>query len=95
MTKRTIDIDDDLLEQVRAYFGTKTIKDTVNEALEHVAGIPERIAAIEWWKTDPCPDLRNKRIMRRAWRKRPTFWSTKARLLDYISYRLRKFWRPC
>jgi len=33
VTKRLVDIDDDLLDDARAQLGTATIKDTVNEAL--------------------------------------------------------------
>jgi len=38
MTKRLVDIDDDLLDYARAQLGTSTIKATVNEALRQ-AGI--------------------------------------------------------
>jgi Arc/MetJ family transcription regulator len=37
MTKRLIDVDDDALDAARAQLGTRTIKDTVNEALRHAA----------------------------------------------------------
>lgn len=37
MTKRLIDVDDDALDAARAKLGTKTIKDTVNEALRTAA----------------------------------------------------------
>lgn len=37
MTKRLIDVDDDALEAARAELGTRTIKDTVNEALRRAA----------------------------------------------------------
>ena len=33
MTKRLVDIDDEVLEEARRALGTKTLKDTVNEAL--------------------------------------------------------------
>lgn len=33
MTKRLVEIDDDLLDDARAQLGTATIKDTVNQAL--------------------------------------------------------------
>lgn len=33
MTKRLIDVDDRALDAARAHLGTRTIKDTVNEAL--------------------------------------------------------------
>ncbi|MCP4960615.1 MAG: hypothetical protein GY925_15270 [Actinomycetia bacterium] len=37
MTKRLIDVDDDALAAARAKLGTRTIKDTVNEALRTAA----------------------------------------------------------
>jgi len=37
MTKRLIDVDDDALDAARAQLGTRTIKDTVNEALRSAA----------------------------------------------------------
>ena len=37
VTKRLIDVDDDALDAARAQLGTRTIKDTVNEALRRTA----------------------------------------------------------
>ncbi len=37
MTKRLIDLDDEALAAARVRLGTKTIKDTVNEALRQAA----------------------------------------------------------
>jgi len=37
VTKRLIDVDDDALDAARAQLGTRTIKDTVNEALRSAA----------------------------------------------------------
>ena len=37
MTKRLIDVDDEALVGARAHLGTRTIKDTVNEALRRAA----------------------------------------------------------
>jgi Arc/MetJ family transcription regulator len=37
MTKRLVDVDDDALAAARASLGTRTIKDTVNEALRQAA----------------------------------------------------------
>jgi Arc/MetJ family transcription regulator len=37
MTKRLIDVDDEALDAARAQLGTRTIKDTVNEALRMAA----------------------------------------------------------
>lgn len=38
MTKRLIDVDDDVLAAARVGLGTRTIRDTVNEALRQAAG---------------------------------------------------------
>ena len=45
MTKRLIDVDDDALDAARARLGTRTIKDTVNEALRMAA--EERCAQLD------------------------------------------------
>lgn len=37
MTKRLVDIDDELLERARSVSGTGTLKETVNTALERLA----------------------------------------------------------
>lgn len=68
MTKRLIDVDDDLVKEAKDYLGTKTLKDTVNTALAEVAARRRRAANLEWWATDPLPDLRDKEIMKSAWR---------------------------
>jgi predicted house-cleaning noncanonical NTP pyrophosphatase (MazG superfamily) len=68
MTMRHVDIDDKLLEDVKAYLGTKTIKDTIHEALALVAEIPERMAEIDWWSTDPLPEIRERQAMKDAYR---------------------------
>jgi hypothetical protein len=44
MTKRLVEIDDDLLERARGAAGTRTIKDTVHTALMHLAN-DERVLA--------------------------------------------------
>lgn len=46
MTKRLIDVDDALLEQVRRLLGTSTAKATVNEALAEVLALAQRRAAL-------------------------------------------------
>ena len=45
MAKRLVDIDEKALAAARAELGTKTLKDTVNEALRRVAPArPRRVA---------------------------------------------------
>lgn len=70
MTKRLVDIDDELLEQVRTALGTTTLKDTVNASLEESALAARRrsfshenvrrfVKATE--------DLRDPEVMAKAW----------------------------
>ncbi|HEU5470346.1 MAG TPA: type II toxin-antitoxin system VapB family antitoxin [Actinophytocola sp.] len=68
MTKRLIDVDDDLIDIAKAYLGTTTLKDTVNSALREIKARRDREAVLAWWATDPLPDLRNPEVMDSAWR---------------------------
>jgi Arc/MetJ family transcription regulator len=79
MTKRQIDIDDDLLEQARAFFGTRTIKETVNTALAEIAQYPERLTAIDRWLSAADPDGREWMALHEAWQRDLDTWSTRAR----------------
>ena len=70
MTKRLVDIDDEVLEKARLALGTTTLKDTVNESLRATveaarrrALSPEDIAAF----VAATEDLRNPEIMAKAW----------------------------
>jgi Arc/MetJ family transcription regulator len=45
MTKRLVDIDEKALAAARAELGTKTLKDTVNEALRRAASARDRRVA--------------------------------------------------
>lgn len=45
MAKHLIDLDESALGAARAELGTKTIKDTVNEALRRAMGLRERQVA--------------------------------------------------
>jgi Arc/MetJ family transcription regulator len=68
MTKRLIDIDDDLLRVAKETLGTKTMKDTVNTALAEVVRAAlrrhhaERLASMEGL------DLDDPEVMADAWR---------------------------
>jgi Arc/MetJ family transcription regulator len=79
MTKRQIDIDDDLLEQVRAFFGTRTIKDTVNSALAEIAQYPERLTALDRWISAADPDGSEWQYLNESWQRDLDTWSTRAR----------------
>lgn len=71
MTKRLVDIDDDLLIAAQRVSGESTIKQTVHRALEAlVAQHRAREAEIrrQWAELgDALDDLQNEDVMRRAW----------------------------
>ena len=46
MTKRLIEVDDDKLEAVRTLLGTRTLKATVDEALDEVLALAKRRQAL-------------------------------------------------
>jgi Arc/MetJ family transcription regulator len=70
MTKRLVDIDDELLEEARRALGTTTLKDTVNEALRLTVQTATR-RDITQEDIDrfvkATVDLRNPEIMAGAW----------------------------
>ena len=47
MTKRLVDIDDDLLEEVRSLTGASTMKEAVNGALQHVVDFGLRVRHVQ------------------------------------------------
>jgi Arc/MetJ family transcription regulator len=70
MTKRLVDIDDDILVEARAALGTTTLKDTVNEALRAaVQSHRQRALTLEDIErfVKATVDLRNPEIMAKAW----------------------------
>ena len=68
MTKRLVEIDDDVLAAARTALQTSTIKDTVNRALaEAVAAVQRRDFAARL-AADGLPDLRDPDVMAAAWR---------------------------
>ena len=46
MTKHLVDINDDVLGAARAELGTRTLKDTVNEALRRAASLRDQRVSI-------------------------------------------------
>ena len=71
MTKRLVDVDDDLLEKARQILGTTTLKDTVNESLlgtirtaRRRAITKEDLAAF----AEAAKDLGNPEVMAEAWK---------------------------
>jgi len=70
MTKRLVDIDDEVLEQAREALGTKTLKETVNAALEESARAARRrsITREDLIRfAEATQDARNPKIMAKAW----------------------------
>jgi Arc/MetJ family transcription regulator len=70
MTKRLVDIDDEILEQARDALGTTTLKDTVNEALRTtVQAVHRREITKEDLQRvgELLVDLGNPEIMAKAW----------------------------
>lgn len=68
MTKRLVDIDDELLRAGRAALGTATMKDTVNEALRVAVALAAREANLQRFERVGLPDLRDPEVMSAAWR---------------------------
>ena len=79
MTKRVVDIDDDLLQFVKDWLGTKTIKETVNQALREVARQPDRLEMVKHWLTDPGRDTRQLEVLEKAYRQNVDTWLIRAR----------------
>ena len=68
VTKRLIDIDDDLLEEVRSLTGASTMKEAVNGALQHVVDFDLRLKHVRRLLTLEGTDLADGQLMRDAWR---------------------------
>ena len=68
MTKRLIDIDDDLLAEASEILGTQTMKETVDEALSEVRRAELRRQLVDQLSTMEGLDLDNDEVMARAWR---------------------------
>ena len=72
MTKRLIDVDDDVLQAARRVLGTATIKDTVNSALRASVEAAERrqhldVSSLKRF-AEAARDLRDDDVMAEAWR---------------------------
>lgn len=70
MTKRLVDIDDEVLDEARRALGTTTLKDTVNQSLRTAVQsarrgtiTPEDLQRVG----ELLVDLRNPEIMAKAW----------------------------
>ena len=69
MTKRLIDIPDDLLDEAMEVLGAKTKSDAVRTALQLVTRQERQRAVVDWIiETDPLADLRDPEVRAAAWR---------------------------
>ena len=68
MTKRLIDIDDDLLDEVRVLTGAATMKEAVNAALQEVIDSELRRRHLQRLESGEGTDLADDEVMRGAWR---------------------------
>jgi Arc/MetJ family transcription regulator len=68
MTKRLIDIDDELLEQARAALGTDGISDTVRGGLREAIATAARREEIGWLRAGGLAEMADKPARERAWR---------------------------
>jgi len=70
VTKRLVEIDDEVLEEARRALGTVTMKDTVNTASKDAAQAHQRHSITEddvRRFVEATPDLRDPEIMAKAW----------------------------
>ena len=68
MTKRLVDIDDELLTRAREYLDARTIKETVNRALDECVRLELRKRLLHRLASMDGLDLHDPSVMRRAWR---------------------------
>lgn len=68
MTKRLVDIDDDLLAEVRVLTGAVTMKEAVNAALQQVIDGELRRRHLRRLEAGTGTDLADEEVMRGAWR---------------------------
>jgi Arc/MetJ family transcription regulator len=68
MSKRLVDIDDDLLEEASAILGARTMKEAVNRALESVVLSERRRRHVRRLESMRGLDLDNPKVMSGAWR---------------------------
>lgn len=68
MTKRLVDIDDDLLAEARVLTGAATMKEAVNAALQQVIDSDLRRRHLRRLESGEGTDLADDEVMRDAWR---------------------------
>lgn len=68
MSRTVIDLDDALVDQAAAVYGTSTKVATVNAALADAVNRAKRTAFIDWLASGGLPDLGDDQVMDGAWR---------------------------
>ena len=68
MSKRLVDIDDELLDAASAVLGAATMKETVNRSLEAVVLVARRRSHADRLESMHGLDLDKPRVMSGAWR---------------------------
>ncbi len=68
MTKRLVDIDDELLERARDVTGAATMKETVNVSLRYIVEAELRLRHVKRLQDLDGLDLADDAIMAGAWR---------------------------
>lgn len=66
--KTSVEIDEDLLDEVRTALGTSTLKETVNEAFREVLRERARREEVEALSRMRGMDLDDEEVMAEAWR---------------------------
>ncbi|TQM30678.1 DUF2191 domain-containing protein [Nocardia bhagyanarayanae] len=68
MTKRLIDIDDELLDAAQRELGTSGVSDTVRAALRAAAAAAARARQVEWLTEGGMADMADSEQRARVWR---------------------------
>ena len=68
MTKRLIDLDDELLKVARLELGTTGVSDTVRTALQQVTARAARTRQVQWLTGGGLTDLTDKGARDAVWR---------------------------
>lgn len=68
VTKRLIDLDDELVERAQQELGTTTLADTVRLALREAAALRARRRQIEWLTAGGLADMADADQRARVWR---------------------------
>lgn len=68
MTKRLIDLDDELLASAQEFLGTSGITDTVRAALQYAAEAQTRAEHLEWLRDGGMEELASAEERAKVWR---------------------------